>query len=70
LPAVLFIAINGLVPVPCTSKLFEGVLVLIPNLLFLISALSPQALRQQYRRWSLINLLVFTILLIAFIKIS
>jgi hypothetical protein len=38
--------------------------------LFLISALSPQALRQQYRRWSLINLLVFTILLIAFIKIS
>lgn len=38
--------------------------------LFLISALSPQALRQQYRRWSLINLAVFTLLLIAFIKIS
>lgn len=38
--------------------------------LFLISALSPQALRQQYRRWSLINLAVFTALLIAFIKIS
>lgn len=38
--------------------------------LFLISALSPQALRQQYRRWSLINLAVFTALLIAFIKIT
>jgi hypothetical protein len=38
--------------------------------LFLISALSPQALRQQYRRWSLIHLIVFIILLIAFIKIS
>jgi hypothetical protein len=38
--------------------------------LFLISALSPQALRKQYRRWSLMNLAVFTVLLIAFIKIS
>lgn len=38
--------------------------------LFLISALSPQALRNQYRRWSLIHLIVFIVLLIAFIKIS
>jgi hypothetical protein len=38
--------------------------------LFLISALSPKALRQQYRHWSITHLVVFTLLLIAFIKIS
>lgn len=38
--------------------------------LFLISALSPQALRQQYRLWSLVHLGVFLVLLIAYIKIN
>jgi len=38
--------------------------------LFLISALSPQALRLQYRRWSLAHLGVFLVLLIAYIKIN
>ncbi len=38
--------------------------------MFLISALSPQALRQQYRHWSSIHLAVFVVLLIANIKLS
>jgi hypothetical protein len=38
--------------------------------LFLISALSPQALRQQYRRWSLVHLVLFFVLLFAYIKFN
>ena len=38
--------------------------------LFLISALSPEALRKQYRQWSLIHLAIFAVLLIVCIKLS
>lgn len=38
--------------------------------LFLISALSPQALRKQYQCWSLSHLTVFVVLLITYIKLS
>jgi hypothetical protein len=38
--------------------------------LFLISALSPQTLRQQYRHWSSIHFAVFVVILITYIKLS
>jgi hypothetical protein len=38
--------------------------------LFLISALSPQALRKQYRNWNLAHLAVFVLLLITFVKLT
>ena len=40
------------------------------NQLFLISALSPQALRQQYRLWSGVHLVIFLILTITYLKIE
>ncbi len=38
--------------------------------LFLISALSPQALRKQYRNWNLAHLAVFALLLICYVKLT
>lgn len=38
--------------------------------LFLISALSPQALRKQYQRWSMAHLAVFIALLFLYIKLA